>query len=95
MKKILILLVVLFLFALTIQVAFADPNPPNSPPTDGSCNMIASWWDPSVGDTGPGNAKGVDPEERGMYRVHNNASHPQGYTYGAIHMDEITTAHCG
>ena len=91
-KKILVLLVVLLLAASTIQVAFAHPNPPNVPPTAGSCNMIASWWEPGEG---PGNANGVQDEDRGMYHVHMREGHPQGYTIGAQHMDAITTAHCG
>jgi hypothetical protein len=83
--------------ASTLQVAFAEPAPPNAPPTDGSCNMGASWWDPwdpDEPDTGPGNANGVQDGHRGMYRVHNNLSHPRGYTNGAHHMDLITTAQC-
>ena len=87
-KKILVLLVVLLLVASTIQVAFAHPNPPNSPPTDGSCNM--SFWLP--GD-GPGKHKGVQDEDRGMWHVHMREDHPRGYTIGAQHMDAITAAH--
>jgi hypothetical protein len=99
-KKMLVLLVVLLLVVSTVQVAFAAPDgpaPPNTPPTLGSCNMGASWWqDPGtlVFDE-PGNANGVEEGDRGMYRVHNNASHPRGYTNGAHHMDLITTAQCG
>ena len=93
-KKMLVLLVVLLLVVSTVQVAFAAPAPPNAPPTAGSCNMGASWWDPDKGDMGPGNANGVEPGERGMYNVHNG--HPKGkYTNGATNMDLITTAHCG
>ena len=84
-KKILVLLVVLLLLASTIQVAFAEPPGP----VPASCHMVASWWDPDTGDTGPGNANGVEPGERGMYRVHNNENHPVGYTNGAQHMDII------
>ena len=91
-KKILVLLAVLLLVALTIQVAFADPNPPPNP-NGGSCNMGRSWWVPGT-DTAPGNANGVEDEDRGMWRVHHNESHPQGYTNGADNMDEVTTAHC-
>ena len=92
MKKLLVLLVVLLLLASTLQVAFAEPAPPNAPPTAGSCNMIASWWEPGAG---PGNANGVqDGQYRGMYLVH-NASHPSWYTNGAYHMNLITAAHCG
>ena len=90
-KKMLVLLVVLLLVVSTVQVAFAAPAPPNAPPTAGSCNMAASWWEPG---TGPGNANGVEPGERGMYHVHTK-DHPRGYTNGARHMDLITTAHCG
>lgn len=84
-QKMFVLLVVLFLLASTIQVAFA--NPPG--PVDASCNMVASWWppDPDTGeDTGPGNAYGVEPGERGMYNVH--FGNPRGeYTNGASNMD--------
>ena len=79
MKKMLVLLVVLLLLASSIQVAFAAPPGPVEP----SCHMVASWWEPG---TGPGNAYGVQPGERGMYHVHNK-SHPSWYTNGAIHMD--------
>jgi len=86
MKKIFVLLIVLFLLASTIQVAFAEPPGP----VDASCNMISSWWppDPDTGeDTGPGNAYGVAPGQlRGMYIVH-NGSHPSWYTNGASNMD--------
>ena len=89
-KKIFVLLVVLLLMATTIQVAFA--NPPG--PVPASCHMVASWWEPG---TGPGNANGVDPGERGMYNVHlgTNPVHDQGpgaeqwYTNGAANMDII------
>ncbi len=90
-KKMLVLLVVLLLVISTVQVAFAAPAPPNTPPTIGSCHMGASWWEP--GD-GPGNANGVDDEQRGMYHVHMREDHPRGYTIGAQHMDAITKAHC-
>jgi hypothetical protein len=61
MKKIIVLLVVLLLLALTVQVAFADPNPPNVPPNCGSLNMGASWWEPLPdGIEAPGKAGGVD-----------------------------------
>ena len=95
MKKIIVFLVVLVLLATTTQVAFADPAPPNAPPTLGSCNMGRSWWDPIFGYSGPGNANGVQDGERGMYRVHNNESHPQGYTNGAHNMDLLVAVHCG
>ena len=62
MKKIIVLLVVLLLLATTTQVAFANPDPPNTPPTRGACHMDVSWWAPG---TGPGNAYGVQPGERG------------------------------
>ena len=91
-KKILVLLVVLLLLAVSIQVVFADPTNPPHNPNGGSCNMGASWWEPG---SGPGNANGVEPGERGMYRVHNNENHPQGYTNGATNMDTVTTAQCG
>ena len=94
MKKIIVLLAIPLLFALTIQVASADPAPPNDPQTLGSCHMDASWWDPNEGNTGPGNANGVEPGERGMYSVHTNENHPQGYTGGAQNMDSIYIAHC-
>ena len=84
MKKMLVLLVVLILLATTIQVAFAAPPGPVWP----SCHMGASWWP----DTGPGNAYGVEPGERGMYHVHNKDDHPKGYTNGASHMDIICPA---
>jgi hypothetical protein len=87
-KKMLVLLVVLLLVVSTVQVVFAEPAPPNRPPTAGSCNMGASWWP----DTGPGNANGVEPGERGMYHVHTK-DHPRGYTIGAHHMDLIFIAH--
>jgi hypothetical protein len=98
-KKMLVLVVVILLLASTIQVALAHhepkPEPPPSP-TGGSCNMGASWWDPG---TGPGNAKGVKPGERGMWHVHHkdipDQAREDGYTYGAKHMDVVTTAQCG
>ena len=89
-KKMLVLLVVLLLVVSPVQVAFAAPAPPNNPPTGGSCHMVVSWWEPG---TGPGNAKGVEPGERGMYHVHMREDHPRGYTKGAHHRDLITTAH--
>ncbi len=90
MKKTIVLLVVLLLLATTTQVAFANPDPPNTPPTRGACHMDVSFWAPG---TGPGNAYGVQPGERGMYRVH--MSHPLGkYTNGAHNMDAIYIAHC-
>lgn len=98
MKKMFVLLVVLLLLAATIQVAFANPNPPNDPQTIGSCHMDASWWDPNEGNTGPGNAKGVEPGQRGMYHVHTKDMPDQvgvdGYTFGAQNMDSIYIAHC-
>ena len=81
MKKMLVLLVVILLVASTIQVAFAAPPGPVLP----SCHMAASWWEPG---TGPGNAYGVKPGQRGMYHVH-NGSHPSWYTKGASNMDII------
>ena len=81
-KKMLVLLVVLLLVVSTIQVAFAAPPGPVWP----SCNMGASWWEPG---TGPGNAYGVKPGERGMYHVHMREDHPRGYTNGASNMDII------
>jgi hypothetical protein len=84
MKKMLVLMVVLILLALTVQAAFAAPPGP----VPNSCHMGASWWDPNTGDSGPGNAYGVQPGQRGMYRVH-NASHPSWYTNGAANMDII------
>ena len=93
-KKMLVLLVVLLLVVSTVQVAFAapdGPDPPNAPPTDGSCHMAVSWWEP---DTGPGNAKGVEPGERGMYHVHNKDQAYGKPPYGAHHMDLIFAAHC-
>ena len=93
MKKILVLLVVILLVVSTIQVAFAAPDPPNAPPTDGSCHMVVSWWGPG---TGPGNASKGMTGGRGMYHVHMREDHPRGYTIGAQNMDAITTAHgCG
>ena len=91
MKKTVLFLVVFVLLIGFAQVAFADPAPPNAPPTAGSCNMGASWWVPG---TGPGNANGVQPGERGMYHVHNK-DNPDWYTNGAANMDAITTVHCG
>jgi hypothetical protein len=109
MKKILVLVVVILVLASTIQVAFAhhgddppNPSPPHNP-NGGSCNM--NWW--AVWDEenqiwvplpGPGNGN-VEPGERGMFHVHTKDM-PEwvgedGYTYGAIHMDNVTTAHCG
>lgn len=81
MKKMLVLLLVLLLLVSTFQVAFAAPPGPVWP----SCNMAASWWEPG---TGPGNAYGVQPGQRGMYQVH-NADHPSWYTNGASNMDII------
>ncbi len=96
-KKILVLLAVLLLVALTTQVAFAAPPRPVGP----SCNMGASWWDSDTG-PGPGNANGVEDEERGMYNVHlgtNPAHGPQGpddwYPKGRTNMDLVTAAQCG
>ena len=107
MKRISVLLVVLLLLALTVQVALAHhdfPEPPVDPPTGGSCNMIASWWLDEDGNwTAPGNPNppnenGVQDGERGMVHVHTKYIPDQakgdGYTYGATHMDEITTAQC-
>lgn len=102
MKKILVLVVVILVLASTIQVAFADP-PPDDPDNIGSCHM--NWW--AVWDEenqiwvplpGPGNGN-VEPGKRGMFHVHTKDM-PEwvgedGYTYGAIHMDNVTTAHCG
>ena len=86
MKKMFVLLLVLFLLASTVQVAFADPPGP----VDASCNMVKSWWppDPDTGeDTGPGKANGIEPGQlRGMYNVH-YGSHPDKYTKGASNMD--------
>jgi hypothetical protein len=80
------------------------PEPPVDPPTGGSCNM--NWW--AIWDDenliwvpleGPSNGNAnVEPGERGMFHVHTKDM-PEwvgedGYTYGAIHMDEITTAQC-
>jgi hypothetical protein len=93
-KKILVLLVVLLLLAVSIQVASADPNPDpehNTPTTGGACNMLASVWppDPETGeDTGPGNHKGVDDEDRGMIHVHVNHD-----SHGAQNMSRVVTAH--
>ncbi len=94
MKKSVLFLLVFVLLIGAVQVALAEPDPPQDPPTAGSCNMVASWWDPDAGDSGPGNANGVQPGERGMYHVHNR-DHPSGYTNGATNMDKITTEHCG
>ena len=100
-KKILVLVVVILLLASTIQVALAhhEPEPPPSP-TGGSCNMIASWWLDEEGNwIGPGNANGVPDGERGMVHVHTkdipDQAREDGYTYGAQHMDDVTTAQCG
>jgi hypothetical protein len=103
-KKILVLLVVLLLVASTIQVAFAHHDPKPSPPPNrngGSCNMIASWWLDEEGNwTGPGNPSpnGVQDGKRGMVHVHTKdmPDHvgDNGYTYGATHMDNVTTSHC-
>jgi hypothetical protein len=85
------LLVVLLIMASTIEVAFAEPPGP----VPASCHMVASWWppdlDPDTGeteDTGPGNAKGVQPGHRGMYYVHDD-SRPSGETNGALNMEII------
>ena len=91
MKKTVLFLLVFVLLIGAVQVAFADPNPPNTPPTGGSCHMDASWWEPG---TGPGNANGVQPGERGMWHVHHKVN-PNGYTHGAANMDLIYLAHCG
>ncbi len=100
-KKMLVLLVVLLLVVSTVQVAFAapeGPDPPNAPPTAGSCNMVVSWWAPGEG-PGTENANGGLPGERGMVHVHTKDIPDQvnedGYTYGAQHMDDVTTAQCG
>jgi hypothetical protein len=82
-KKILVLLVVLLLVALTAQVAFADPPGP----VEASCNMGASFWLPG---TGPGNANGVGPEGRGMYHVH--ATLPHGESKGGSNMSIVCPA---
>ena len=86
MKKMIVLLMVLLLIISMIQVAFAEPPGP----VPASCNMIASYWvpDPETGDTGPGNAYGVEDGQRGMYHVHTK-SNPNGYTNGAANMDII------
>jgi len=81
-KKILFWVVVLLLLASTIQVAFAEPPGP----VPASCHMGASWWEPGEG---PGNANGVQDEDRGMYHVHMRDDHPRGYTNGATNMDII------
>lgn len=85
-KKMLVLLVVLLLVVSTVQVAFAAPPGPVWP----SCNMGASWWEPG---TGPGNAYGVQPGQRGMYNVHNKDKAYGKPPYGAYHMDLIFAAH--
>lgn len=89
MKKMIVLIMVVLLMVFMIQVVFADPPGP----VPNSCHMAAAWWDPDTGDTGPGNANGVEPGERGMYHVHNKDMPDQvgdnGYTYGAQHMDII------
>ena len=87
-KKMLVLLVVLLLVVSTIQVAFAAPDPPKGPPglVEPSCHMGASWWEPG---TGPGNANGVKPGERGMYHVHNKDQAYGTPPHGATHMDII------
>lgn len=96
-KMILVVLSVLLLLATAIQVTFANPNPDpeHTPPTIGACHMGASVWEPG---TGPGNANGVQPGERGMYHVHTKDMPDQvgidGYTYGANNMDLIAAAHC-
>jgi hypothetical protein len=83
-KKIIVILLVVILLATTIQVAFAAPDPPGPPgPVEAACNMVNSVWEPG---TGPGNAFGVKPGERGMWHVHTKYN-PRGYTFGAIHMD--------
>ena len=68
-KKILVLLAVLLLVALTIQVAFADPTNPPTNPNGGSYNMGNSWWahledpeDPEPIDTEPP-VQIVEPDE--------------------------------
>jgi hypothetical protein len=76
-----LLVVLLLVAAMAAEVALAEPPGPVWP----SCNMAASWWEPG---TGPGNAYGVEPGQRGMYLVH-NASHPSWYTNGAANMDII------
>ena len=72
-----------------VQVALADPDSPNIPPTGGACHMEASAWAPG---TGPGTANGVEPGERGMWHVHTK-DNPNGYTNGADNMDQIWAAH--
>jgi hypothetical protein len=81
MRKMVVFLVVLLLVVSTASVAFASPPGP----VYASCHMGNAWWTPG---TGPGNAYGVDPGDRGMYQVH-NADHPDWYTNGASNMDII------
>ena len=82
MKKSVLFLLVLVLLIGSVQVAFADPNPPNAPTTGGACHM--NWWEPG---TGPGNANGVEPGERGMYHVH--MSLPHGESKGGANMSIV------
>ena len=109
MKKIIVLLVVLLLLALTVQVALAHhefpgpppefPEPPVDPPTGGSCNM--NWW--AIWDDenqiwvpleGPSNGNAnVEPGERGMFHVHNSL--PHGESIGGANMFSLTGLHCG
>ena len=87
-KKVLAVLVVLLLVALTSQAAFASP-PPDKPDYDGACNMWHSVWTES----GPGNAYGVELGDRGMVHVH--TSLPHGESIGGANMRSVVAAHCG
>jgi hypothetical protein len=93
-KVILITIVVVLALAMAIPV-FADPAPPNTPPTDGACNMRASVWLPNEDgeDTGPGNHNGVQDEDRGMIHVHTTL--PHGEPIGGANMSSVADAHCG
>lgn len=88
------LILVLVLLVGMVQAVSADPDPDKIPDTGGACHMGASWWESG---TGPGNANGVKPGERGMHHVHTKdmPDHvgDDGYTKGAQNMDAIWEAH--
>ena len=102
MKKVVFVVLIMFFMLALATTAFAAPTKPPHNPNGGSCNMWmepGSWWAPG---TGPGNANGVTPGERGMYNVHsgtNPAHGPQGpddwYANGFTNMDLVTAAQCG
>lgn len=110
-NKILVLVVVILLLASTIQVAFATPPPDDPDNFGSCNMVASWWAPLPDGGEPPGKAKGVKlmpvelevapgvfetvlVQRRGMAMAH-FSDHPDWYTNGATHMDEITVLHCG